>query len=368
MITITHFAHPSDIDAAEMFVLRAESRLWADNLRYKVGDTDMSQSAELLFSRGMHPRYKRQLHLVASDVDVPTRQEDVLGVASLELPMMDNPRLATLGVVVRKDRREEGIGSALHAASLELARKHGRSSIQGWTWEPPTIPAGALDLAAEIGDRGVEANSDESRFLTRHGYVLGQVERVSRLEILEFAEAQARRDDALKNKGQDYEVITIRNGVPQRLFAGIAELVTAYASDKPSGSMDLEDELWDAERVGDSMKQVEVGNREQLFTVVRHVPSDKMVAFTRFLRDRSLLEVAHQFETLVLEEHRGRGLGMLMKLVNHAAVGEFWPEAQRLVTGESSESLLVRSINDALGFESYGANGYWELRLRGTDS
>ncbi len=230
------------------------------------------------------------------------------------------------------------------------------------------IPPGAEELVAETGDGGVEANSDESRFLTKHGYVLGQVDPVSRLEILEFEEAQARRDEALKDKDQDYEVITIRNDVPERLFAGIAELGTAIASDRPSGSMDLEDELWDADRVGDYMKEVEVGDREQLLTVVRHVPSQKMVAFTRFLRDKSLPEVAHQWETLVLEEHRSQGLGMLMRLVNHAAVGEFWPEAQRLVTGNGSEDRHVRSINDALGFESYGANGYWELRLRGADS
>ncbi len=351
-----------------MFVLRAERDLWGDVLLEKVGDLDMFEPAALLFSRGMHPQYRRQLYFVASEVDVPTREEDVLGVASMELPMTDNPRLATLGVVVRRDRRREGIGSALHASALEVARQNGRSSIQAWTWEPPMTAVDGIELAAETGNGGVDANSSEAQFLTKHGYVLGQVERISRLDLPEFDEATERRDSALKNKHPDYEVITIRNDVPVRLFAGIAELCTAMASDTPTGAMDLEDELWDADRVSDFMDEVKAGDREQLLTVVRHIPSKRLVAFTRFFRDKSLLEVAHQWETLVLGEHRGRGLGMLMKVVNHAAVGEFWPEAQRLVTGNASENSHMRTINDALGFEPYAVNGLWELRLRGTDS
>lgn len=350
-----------------MFVLRAEEGLWDDVLLEKVGDVDMSEPAALTFSRGMHPQYRRMVYLVASDVDVPTREEDVQGMASIQLPTSDNPRLATVGVVVRRNRRGEGIGSALHAAALKVARKHGRSTIQAWTWEPPMLPTGGVELAAATADGGVDANSSESRFLVRHGYVLGQVEHMSRLALQEIGEATRRRDDALRKKHPDYEVITIRNDVPHRLFAGIADLCTAMATDAPSGSMDLEDEVWNADRVSHFMEEVKAGDREQLMTVVRHIPSQRLVAMTRIFRDRSMLEVAHQWETLVLAEHRGRGLGLLMKIVNHAAVGEFWPEARRLVTGNASENSHMRTINDVLGFGAYAASGFWELRLRGTD-
>lgn len=368
MSRITHFDHPSTLIAAEMFVLRAERDLWAVVLQDKVGDMDMFEPDELLFSRGIHPRYQRQIHLVASDGASPSRADDVLGVATLEFFMADNPRLATLGVAVRKDRRGEGIGTALHAAALEVARDHGRSTIQAWTWEPPEVPPGGVELDAETGSGGVDATSPESRFLTHHGYVLGQFERISRVGLSGIDEATARRDEALDSKPADYEVITLRNDVPERLFSGIAELCAAMTSDTPTGAMDLEDELWDADRVRASIEEVKTADREQLLTVVRHIPSKRLVAFTRIFRDRSRPEVAHQWETLVLEDHRGHGLGMLMKVVNHAAVAEFWPEAQRLITGNASENSHMRTINDALGFEPYAANGFWELRLRGTHS
>lgn len=364
---ITLFDHPSALDAAEMFVLRAQGRLWGDVLQEKVGDMDMFEPPAFLFTRGMHPQYRRQVYLVASDVDAPTREEDVLGVVSLELPMCDSPRRATLSVAVWKERRGEGIGSALHAAALEVAGRYGRRFIRAWTWEQPGIAVGGVELMAGTGHGSIDAGSPESRFLTQHGYVVGQVERVSRLDLPDIDEAMARRDEALDNKPQDYEVITLRNDVPQRLFAGIAELYTAMAADAHSGAMDSEGELWDADRVRDSMEEVKAGDREQLLTLVRHIPSGRLVAFTRLFRDRSRPEVAHQWETLVLESHSGHGLGMLMKTVNHAAVAEFWPDAQRLITGNASENSHMRTINEALGFREYAATALWERRLRGTD-
>ncbi|MGO1384612.1 MAG: GNAT family N-acetyltransferase [Arachnia sp.] len=368
MITITHFAHPSDLDAHAMFVLRVERDLWGEVLQQKVGDMDMFESAELLFARGMHPHYVRHVHLVASSVGEPTRESEVLGVATIELPMIDNPRLAMLSIVVREEHRGKGYGSALHAAALTVAREAGRSSIQAWTWERAHNEEGDIELVAETGQGSVDATSQESRFLTRHGYVLGQCELLSTLKLPPIDVATARREEALNSKPLDYEVITIRNDVPQRLFAGLAEMFAAMGSDAPSGEMDLEDEAWDADRIGDSMDAVKVADREQLLTVVRHIPSARLVGFTRLFRDKSVPAVAHQWETLVLEEFRGHGLGMLMKVINHAAVGEFWPEADRVITGTAWENTHMRAINDTLGFVPYTASGFWELRLRGSDT
>ncbi len=365
MITITHFPHPPNPDAEEMFVLRAESDLWGKALQDRVGDIDMFETAALLFSYGLHPQYRRHWHLVASDVEEPTCEDDVVGVASIDLPMVDNPRLATLSVVVCEDRRRGGIGSALHDAALRLAREHGRSSIQSYTWEPRAVSG--RELVAETGSGSVDADSPGARFLAAHGYVLGQVERLSRLEVHDVNQDIARRDTALKNKNGMYEVITIRNDVPVRLFAGIAELYAAMAADTPSGAMDHAEEFWDEDRVRASMEEVKAADREQLLTFVRHIPSQRLVAFTRFFRDMAQPAVAHQWETLVVGEHRGHGLGMLMKVVNHAAVGEFWPEVRRFITGNAIENSHMRSINDVLGYAPYAASGIWERRLRGTD-
>ncbi len=367
MTTITRFEHPASLDAPEMFVLRAASDLWTPTLMDKVGDLDMSESAEFSFMMGALPQYHRHIRLVASDVSAPTREADIVGIAVLDLPMKsDNPHLADVSVAVRPGRRGQGTGSALHAAALDVAGEYHRTTVQSWTWEPLSVPDGARELPAGTGSGAVEADSRETRFLTHHGYVLGQFERLSRMTLPTVAELARQRDQALSIKPSEYEVITVHGRTPEEFLADAARLSAIMTADAPTGAMDVEDEGWDAERVRLNEDQLELADRDQVQTLIRHRPTDQLVAFTRIFRDRDRLEIGHQWETLVVKEHRGHGLGMLTKVVNHAAVAEFWPESTRLITGNASENSHMLAINVALGYKPYAANGFWELR-RGPD-
>ncbi|MDO5735757.1 MAG: GNAT family N-acetyltransferase [Propionibacteriaceae bacterium] len=367
MTTITRLDHPTSIHASGMFVLRAEEDIWSGVLLDKVGDLDLAESARFTYMLGALPQYHRHIRLVASDVDVPSRESDVIGIAVVDLRMgSTTPRVADVSVAVRPERLGQGIGSALHAAALDVAAEHQRTTIQAWTWEPATIPDGARQLPARTGSGGVEADSRETRFLLRQGYALGQFARNSRLHLPPSDELARRRDELLADKPAGYEIITIQGRTPLRFLADAAKLSAIMATDSPSGSMDVEDESWDPERVRLSDDVLEEAQRDQLQTLVRHAPSGELVGFTRLLRDRDRPEVVHQWETLVVSTHRGHGLGMLMKVVNHAAVAELWPGAQRLVTGNASENGHMLDINIALGYEPHAANGFWELR-RGAD-
>lgn len=337
--------------------------MWGTVLLDTLGDTDMNETAELAFSSGMHPRYRMQERLVLSDVPEPRREEDVVGVATVDLPMADNSRLATLGIVVDKDRRGAGLGSALHAAALEVARRHGRTTIQAWTWESQNVQAGVETLVA--GGGSIDATSPSSRFLMNKGYGLGQVERLSRLLLPGIDDAINQRDEVVGGKPRDYEVITLKDNIPERLLSGVAELCVAMSADTPTAALDLEREVWDAARVRAAMDEVEAAGREQLLTLIRHIPSQQVVAFTRIYRDVSSPQVVHQWETLVLQGHRGHGLGRLMKIVNQATAVEVWPGAKRLITGNASENSHMLAINDAMGFRPFAASGFWEMRTHG---
>lgn len=346
-------------------MLRVEARLWGDVLQYKVGDLDMFEPAELLFSRGMHPQYVMHVRFVASDVPEPSRVEDVLGVATVELPMADNHRLATVSVAVRKDRQGEGLGAALHSAAIEAAIQHGRTTVQSWTWESLHVPAGARELAPETGTGAIDGDSRGSRFLVSRGYVLGQIERLSRLHLPSHDILLGRREDALGRVPEGYEFWTVLGRLPDRLLQGAAALSISMAADSPSGAMDVEDEYWDAARVRSSEEALEAAQRDQLQTLVRYVPTGEVVGFTRLFRDRGRPAVAHQWETLVLSDHRGKGLGLMLKNVNHGGVAEFWPGVSRIITGNASENRHMLAINEAMAFEPFAASGFWELRDRG---
>lgn len=348
-----------------MFVLSAESAMWGTVLQDTTGDTDVRDSAELMFSRGMHPRYRIQKRLVASDVPAPRCEADVVGVATVDLPMAGNPRLATLSIVVDKGRRGAGTGTDLHAAALELARAHGRTTIQAWTSETLHVPGGVETLVA--GGGRIDATSASSRFLVNRGYALGRVERLSRLLLPGIDESMTQRDEVIGSKPRDYEIITLKDNIPERLLGDVAELCSARSSDTATAGLDLAREMWDASRVRAALDEMQAAGKEQLLTLIRHIPTQQVVAFTRIYRDGSSPQVVHQWETLVLEDHRGQGLGKLMKIVNQATAVEVWPTAKRLITANASENDHMLPINDAMGFESFAASGFWELGARGTD-
>lgn len=94
-----------------------------------------------------------------------------------------------------------------------------------------------------------------------------------------------------------------------------------------------------------------------------HVGSGELVGWTRVFIDRVNPHAGHQWETLVRSEHRGHGLGMLLKAANHAALAEHLPEAQRLTTGNAAENSHMLIINEALGYRRYARAAMWQKRL-----
>ena len=71
----------------------------------------------------------------------------------------------------------------------------------------------------------------------------------------------------------------------------------------------------------------------------------------------------HQDDTLVLSEHRGRRLGMLVKAANLQRLAVEQPAARRVGTWNAEENSHMLAINVALGFRPAGGSGEWQARL-----
>ncbi len=65
----------------------------------------------------------------------------------------------------------------------------------------------------------------------------------------------------------------------------------------------------------------------------------------------------------MLREHRGRGLGLLVKIANVRRLAEGSPATTRLKTFNADENAPMRRINDALGFRPSMVSGGWRLDL-----
>ena len=57
-----------------------------------------------------------------------------------------------------------------------------------------------------------------------------------------------------------------------------------------------------------------------------------------------------QSGTLVLPEHRGRGLGLAMKVANHRAIRAAFPQCRVLMTGNAGVNAAMNAVNERLGY------------------
>lgn len=359
MIHLTRIPNPTSPDDSTAWSVRAEARLWDAVLIEKLGEADLARTVADRISERVAPEYFEVTRLVASDRPDPARDEDVVAVGTLVLPMSDNLGLARIDVVVQVDRRGEGLGRALHAELDRLARDRGRTWVETFTWEPTEVPPGVPVLAPASGGGLVDATTTEAIFLTRSAFRLNMVLRMSRLELPASDEAM----DSLKTRDADYECLTTFGPVPEALLDAVAALHIRMSTDVPVGDVDYEPEAWDAGRVRAEERSLEAGDRERLQTFVRHVPTGELVGYTQLVKDRSVPAVVFQWDTLIVSAHRGRGLGMLAKATNHAAIAERWPQAQRVITGNATENQHMLAINHAMGFVPYACSGHWTRDL-----
>ncbi|GMA88083.1 hypothetical protein GCM10025868_33330 [Angustibacter aerolatus] len=137
------------------------------------------------------------------------------------------------------------------------------------------------------------------------------------------------------------------------------------STDAPSGDVRLEQEAWDAERVRRSLEIARAQGRVVVETVAV-APSGRLAGYTTLAVAQHTPDVAYQWDTLVLREHRGHALGRRLKDANLAALLARLPSVRRVVTWNATTNGPMLAVNRALGFEVAGVLTEWQKRLAPT--
>ncbi len=345
----------------EMWVHRLDAELWRQAVTDLFGNADLGETAERRWANAALPQYSRSLNFVAHVDDRP------VGSAILELPQADNRDVAYLHVVVDAGHRERGIGGALFDAAQRVAMAQGRTSLQGQTYDP-LVPTGTRRIRGTHGDGEIDPASPQARFALSRGFRLMQVETFSRLILGPLNELKAMATRAREGVPGEYEIDTWNGPGTSARARDVAALLAALSTDIPTGGATLEEEHYDAERVAAQNRVFAEAGIETIVTAARHRPTGRLVAMTRIIKDPSLDETADQWETIVQRDHRGHGLGLAIKAVNHAAAAARWPKLERLITSNASENEHILRINNSLGYRPFAASGSYEKSLSPTTS
>lgn len=358
---------PGTLDAPEAWLLHGFVDAWNAVLLDEWGTLDEARLPTETLRGLQHQEYTAKLRFVALDAPVDDGPPDparVLGYLVLDLPRQDNTHTGDADVGVRPEHRGRGIGSALHDLALRTAREHGRSMLTASSDQRTEPDAGPGTLTPGTGSGRVRTTEPAVTFLLHRGWDLEQVERRSVLHVpLPAAELARHADAARAVAGPDYEVVQWDRRCPEEWVDQYALLQTRMSTDAPLGGLDLREDVWDAARVRAAEQQLVEREMTHRVSAAVHRPTGVMAAFSVLLSRPDTEELLYQDDTLVLREHRGRRLGMLVKTANLARLAEVQPAARRIATWNAEENAHMLAINVALGFAPAGGCGGWQLRL-----
>ncbi|GEL94773.1 GNAT family N-acetyltransferase [Cellulomonas composti] len=312
--------------------------------------------------------YERRVLRVAvrSGTGPTPTADDVIGAAVTFLPRHDNTRTASVYALVRPAARGHGLGAALLADGEAIAAREGRTTVIAQSAAEPEPPTGPGAVVPSTGSGRVGATTPAARLARRRGYTLEQVARSSCLRLPVPDETFARLD-AQVTAARDADAYTVHtwwHTVPEEWHEQLAVLFGRMSTDAPTGGLDVDEAAWDAARVQAHLAAHDDQRQILLFSVAEHRSTGTLAAFTILqLPDFENIPFAFQQDTLVLREHRGRRLGLRIKLANLREAVRRRPYLERVHTVNADENAPMLAINVAMGFAPDGSMGIWQRHL-----
>ena len=292
--------------------------------------------------------------------EAPDGPVEVLGVLEFVLPTKDNQHLMDdVYIQVRRQFRRAGIGSTLWREARRIAAEQGRSAIIAWTHHlagTTSVPE-RVEAPTGVGHLPVDRGT---LFAQSLGLRLAQVERESRL-LLPVAPTllDDLRAEAEARALPDYAVVSWIGPTPEEHLDRVAELNRTLSADAPTGELDWQEEVWDAERV----RQSDALSHRTGYSVCAlaiHAATGEAAGFTLIHVHNAYPYRPEQWNTVVAGAHRGHRLGLLIKAVNLQQLATSTPEGRYVETWNAGENNHMLGINTRLGFRLHSVHGGWK--------
>jgi GNAT superfamily N-acetyltransferase len=353
---IEELAIPESIDGsptARDFVDSVAARNAAESA--VIGNSELSYRAEELLP-GWRPSAHEDRQLFGARVD-----GRIVARGTYESPTEGDASNTAWSIVqVHPEFTGRGIGRALADRVEEFARGRGRTQVHVYAG---AAPADGPRLEPPTGFGSMPAEAREVRFLLARGYALEQVNRGSRLALPVDPVVFAERLAVAEAKSEGYRVHRWQRVAPEEWIDDLAMLATRMSTDAPSGGLDEEEDVWTAERWRDQEREQQDSPRIVLFAAVEHVASGHLVGYTELSVPPELDRPADQGDTIVMREHRGHRLGMVLKLANIAYLDETFPGHPAITTFNAEENRPMLDVNEAVGFVPFTYEGAWQKKL-----
>lgn len=274
----------------------------------------------------------------------------ITGSAVVELHRLDNRHLAQIAVRVQPQHRRRGIGRALTEAALDMARQANRTLAVGSAFAP-------VDGGLQWTDTG-PAFAEKLGFSRALRYV------IPRLDLHAVDKAACRvMLDSIRRKTRDYEILHWTGATPDDLVSDVAGLKSQVIAEVPTGDLDLETAEIDTARLRVQEALSAQRGERRLTAAVLHIPTGRIVGYTRLSTNPTTPKHAGVTMTLVEPGHRGRGLGTALKIEIQLRAARQFPLLRHIETSNADDNAHMIAVNDKLGFTPVGLSDAYQRHM-----
>ncbi|MDT5037850.1 MAG: hypothetical protein QOE03_3035 [Micromonosporaceae bacterium] len=234
--------------------------------------------------------------------------------------------IAVLDLLVRPDRRRSGAGRTLLAAAARRAD------------------------AEEFASIGVEVVGDTpaTGFFERHGFRCAFIEMRTVLDLSGVDWVQV--GTLAGGVGSGYRIEYYPGGPPEPLLDAYAQ-AKASVRLSPASDLELRPSSYDGERLRASLTTLRARGLMPYIVLAVHEQSGDVAGLTEVVVPAQRPTRADQYDTIIVQKHRGYGLSRAIKARMLLELRAAEPRLLDVQTWNGIGSEAVRRINDELGFK-----------------
>jgi GNAT superfamily N-acetyltransferase len=301
------------------------------------GSNRMPQSLEsyVAFARNLPSQFSDHTWLVETSDGAP------IAVGYCWSNSAGDDRFMECDVLVRRDRRRDGIGSQLMGLICEETAHECRSLLTWSTFD--AVPAGEA-FSRSLGARAARVNREGELALSDVDWAM--VER--------WASAERPRQ-----RGYSLEMV---DGVFPEHLRGDAATFHHIMQTAPRDDLDVGDVIIGADFVAELDRALLESGRSRWTVLVRD-PDGTCVGGTEVTFDHGNRNTVFQQNTGIDPEHRGFGLAKWVKAAMLERIRDERPEVRVVRTGNAFSNAPMLAINDALGFKVVSTRTEWQAEV-----